>query len=119
MRSAVSVILALVLVLASTGATFADDNGPVKKLGRGLANAVTCPVGLFQGMKDVDDESGPIAAATWGVLTGVVNVVKRAVVGVYETVTFPVPAPAGYKPILTDPEFYFPRTADAFGDKQI
>jgi hypothetical protein len=31
----------------------------------------------------------------------------RAVVGVYEIATFPIPLPKGYGPILKDPEFFF------------
>ena len=31
---------------------------------------------------------------------------NRAVVGAYEVVTFPIPLPSDYEPILTDPEFF-------------
>ena len=33
------------------------------------------------------------------------DIVKRAVVGVYEIATFPIPLPKDYEPIITDPEF--------------
>jgi putative exosortase-associated protein (TIGR04073 family) len=81
--------------------------GPIEKLGRGVANVVTCPLELIKGMDDVKQESGLFAAVTWGILQGTFNIVKRAVVGVYEIVTFPVPLPKDYAPILTDPEFFW------------
>ena len=48
-----------------------------------------------------------MAASTWGVLKGIGMSCLRLGVGVYETVTFPIPAPKGYVPILKDPEFMF------------
>ncbi|MGB3114118.1 MAG: exosortase system-associated protein, TIGR04073 family [Candidatus Omnitrophota bacterium] len=79
---------------------------PIEKLGRGIANVLTCPFELSKGMGDADEEKGIFAAYTWGVLQGTVNIVKRAVVGVYEIVTFPIPLPKDYEPILTDPEYF-------------
>jgi putative exosortase-associated protein (TIGR04073 family) len=81
-------------------------NGPVKKLGRGVANVVTSPFELPKGMGDAKAETGVFAGLTWGIVQGTVNVVKRAVVGVYEIATFPVPLPKDYEPILEDPEFF-------------
>ncbi len=80
--------------------------GPIKKLGRGVSNLVTCPLEFTKGIGDAKDERGIFAAMTWGVLQGTFNIVKRAMVGVYEIVTFPIPLPRDYKPILTDPEFF-------------
>lgn len=96
------VIVGLVLALASP--LYAND--PMRKLGRGITNVVSAPYGLVKGIGDAADEKGIVAAATWGVFRGVVNVVKRTVVGVYEVATFPLPIPAGYKPILENPEFF-------------
>ena len=117
MRKTVAIIVVAIMIISFAGSACADENnGPMKKLGRGLANMLTCPLGLIQGIKDTNLESGPMAAFTWGVLVGTVNVVKRVAVGAYETVTFPIPVPEGYKPILTDPEFYFQSETDIFGD---
>ena len=39
---------------------------------------------------------------TTGVIKGIVGIVVRELVGVYEIVTFPIPVSAGYRPILDD-----------------
>ena len=80
---------------------------PLKKLGRGVCNAVTFPFEIPNQIQRTNNTDGPMAAYTWGVLKGVGMTALRAVVGVYEIVTFPFPFPEGYKPILTDPEFIF------------
>ena len=82
----------------------------VRKLGRGITNvafgALEFPVTWYR----VNFEEGGLAACTYGILLGVVNVVIREVVGVVEIVTFPAPLPGcsdipdcpawGYGPIL-------------------
>ncbi|HPS20311.1 MAG TPA: exosortase system-associated protein, TIGR04073 family [Candidatus Omnitrophota bacterium] len=99
--------LVMIAVMVSSVA-FATEvtNGPVKKLGRGVSNIGTCFLEIPDGMMKANDEGGPMAGCTWGLFQGVIGTVKRAVVGVYETVTFPIPAPANYAPILKDPEFF-------------
>lgn len=99
------IIAAFGIMLCSV--SFAEtENGPISKLGRGVANIITSPLGIFQGIGDVSDEKGAAAGMTWGVVQGLVNFGKRLTVGAYETVTFPVPIPANYEPILDDPEFF-------------
>ena len=99
---ALSIIIGLLFLSASSAYAL----GPVEKLGRGLANVATSPFEVTKGMGDVSAEKGPFAGLTWGLLEGTVNLVKRAVVGVYEIGTFPVPFPKDYEPILEDPEFF-------------
>lgn len=97
-------ILAISLVLASPaycGDTF------YKKLGRGLCNIIMCPFEIPEQMSRVNSSDGPMAGLTWGLVKGVAMTGVRAVVGVYETVTFPIPLPKDYAPILKDPEFFF------------
>ena len=77
----------------------------LKKLGRGLANCLTFPIEIPSQIAKTNNCEGPMAAVTYGVVKGVVMGVFRAVVGAYEVVTFPLPLPEGYKPILTDPEY--------------
>jgi putative exosortase-associated protein (TIGR04073 family) len=101
-----TMILTAAAVLAlSLGVPASADNA-VDKLGRGLANVLTSPIEVVQGMSDVNEEHGMIAGATIGTLQGVVNLVKRAGVGLFEIVTFPIPIPGDYGPILTEPEFF-------------
>ena len=108
------VALIIIISLGFCGASHAvvetvekATDGPIEKLGRGVANVATCPLELIKGMDDAKQESGLFAAVTWGILQGTFNIVKRAVVGVYEVVTFPIPLPRDYAPILTDPEFFW------------
>ena len=99
------VVLTVILVSSVlTRSAYCDD--ALKKLGRGLANCITFPFELIEQVKRVNLSDGPMAACTWGILKGVGMTGVRAVVGVYEVVTFPVPLPRAYKPILTDPEFF-------------
>lgn len=98
------IIPVLLVVLLISSVAFAD--GPIKKLGRGLANVITCPLEILKGISDANTENGPIAAVTFGLLKGIFNTGVRAVIGVYEVVTFPIPLPRDYSPILTDPEFF-------------
>jgi putative exosortase-associated protein (TIGR04073 family) len=77
-----------------------------RKLGRGLANMVTFPLELLNQVSRTNISDGPMAAVTWGLVKGVGMTGFRALVGVYETVTFPFPCPKDYKPILTEPEFF-------------
>ena len=100
-----SFLILAILVMLLMASTVCAEDGPVQKLGRGIANVVTSPFELTKGMGDVKEESGIFAGLTWGILQGTVNVVKRAVVGVCEIATFPLPLPKDYKPILDDPEF--------------
>jgi putative exosortase-associated protein (TIGR04073 family) len=67
---------------------------------------VTFPLEIPNQISKTNITDGPMAAFTWGIIKGVGMTAFRALVGVYETVSFPVPCPAGYEPILTDPEFF-------------
>jgi putative exosortase-associated protein (TIGR04073 family) len=108
------IVFGLILSVTAAGADVVTDtvaasdeiaSGPLKKLGRGIANMGTCPLELLKGMEAAKQENGWFAAVTWGILQGTFNTAKRLVVGAYEVITFPIPLPEDYKPILTDPEF--------------
>ena len=79
----------------------------LQKLGRGLCNSITFPMEIPLQIGNTNVSDGPFAALTWGVLKGIGMTALRAAVGVYEVVTFPLPCPADYKPILTKPEYMF------------
>ena len=78
---------------------------PLKKLGRGLSNCLTFVIEVPNQISKTNNCEGPAAAATVGLVKGVVMAAFRAVVGAYEVATFPFPLPECYKPILTDPEY--------------
>ena len=103
-----TVLIALILFLLTIAFTvpgYCDD--PMKKLGRGLCNTFTFPFEFFLQVSRVNETDGPMAASTWGVLKGISMSFIRLSVGLYETVTFPIPEPKDYAPILKDPEFMF------------
>ena len=78
--------------------------GVGKKLGRGIANTAFGWLEIPKGIEKVGDENNFLAAITWGTLYGTGNAVVRTLAGVYEIVTFPVPAPSNFEP-LVKPEF--------------
>ena len=92
---------------ASPAISTSDTGNPLRKLGRGVCNVVTFPFEIPYRIGQTNRTDGPFAAMTYGVVKGVVMTGLRAVVGVYEVISFPFPLPEGYKPILADPEFFF------------
>ncbi len=78
--------------------------GVGQKLGRGLGNVALGWLEIPKGIEDVGDEKNFIAGITLGPLQGLGKALVRTAAGVYETVTFPIPAPANFKP-LVKPDF--------------
>lgn len=97
-------LVLFVTIILSSAAVYADN--AVDKLGRGTANVITSPFELPSTMGQAAEENGPFAGFTIGAFKGTANFVKRAVVGVYEMATFPLPLPKNYAPILTEPEYF-------------
>jgi len=75
----------------------------MRKAGRGLAG-MTCSFLEVPGNMVVEGRNTGAGGAALGFAKGCGMIVPRVLVGVYEFVTCPVPAPAGFRPIL-DPEF--------------
>ncbi len=98
------IFVTILAILFLSGTAYADN--ALKKLGRGIANVLTCPFEIIHRIGEANEESGPLAAFTWGVLDGLWRTGVRGVVGVYEVATFPLPWPGAYGPIVDDPEFF-------------
>ena len=98
-------LIVFLLVAAFAVPGYCDD--PIKKLGRGLSNLCTFPLEILLQISKVNNSDGPMAAGTWGVLNGLGMSGLRLLAGVYEVVTFPVPVPKDYLPLMRDPEFIF------------
>ena len=79
-----------------------EGYGPADKLGRGLANMVTGVLALPGSIAEGAHENGASGAAV-GLGKGIARTIARELAGVYEFVTFPLPAPRGYRPILDPP----------------
>ncbi|MGA2220844.1 MAG: exosortase system-associated protein, TIGR04073 family [Verrucomicrobiia bacterium] len=95
-------------VLAARAETSIDQkpsgHNALRKLGRGCSNLLFGVVEMPNQVTKVTSDKGGAAGVTYGIGKGLVRWFGREVVGVYEIVTFPVPFPHGYKPVMT-PEF--------------
>jgi putative exosortase-associated protein (TIGR04073 family) len=83
------------------------------KLGRGLANLFTGVVEIPKNISREWRKSDPATGIIVGGVKGVGWAATRTAVGAFETVTFPVPAPPNYEPIM-QPEFPLP---DVWGEQ--
>lgn len=93
------------LASAKEGAMTYTD-GALRKLGRGLANVVTCPAELIRTPELTGRKDGYVAALSVGILKGAFRTLLRGVTGVFEVVTFPVEIPKDFAPIV-QPEFVY------------
>jgi len=98
----------LFILSMAVPSAYCDD--ALKKLGRGLCNCLTFPLEIIEQVKRTNLSDGPLAGCTYGLLKGIGMMGVRAMVGVYEVATFPVPLPKNYEPILKDPEFFSEET---------
>jgi putative exosortase-associated protein (TIGR04073 family) len=80
-----------------------NDQGPTRKLGRGLSNLVFGIAELPVQITTVNTMEGNSAAAGYGVVRGVGRSVMRIGAGLFEILTFPAPVVRGsYYPVLPD-----------------
>ena len=97
-------LLAFSLPLMAAEAEIQGEGTPQRKLQRGFLNIALCPIEISHELsKEVRNDTVP---PSWiaGLCRGSIYAVGRALVGVYEIVTFAIPLPAHYKPVLS-PEF--------------
>ena len=80
--------------------------GALGKLARGVVNAVTGWVEVPKRIRQTSQTSGTAAGFTWGLLRGLGYGFIRTVGGIYETATFPFPAPPDYRPVI-QPDYVF------------
>ena len=103
-----SLLCALLWVGTLAGQAARDDvpkgHNAVRKLGRGFSNLLFGVVEVPNQINKTSSELGGAAGVTYGVGKGFVRWISRELVGVYEIVTFPVPLPKGYQPVMK-PEF--------------
>jgi len=98
----ICVIVLMIVNIASAG--YAQDMG--KKIYRGVVNTLTGWVELPKNMYMTSVDDNPLSSIGIGVVNGIKWMIVRTAVGVYETLTFPIPVPKGYAPIM-QPEFAF------------
>ncbi len=100
-----SVMFVLLTVAASLQAAEIENEGtPQRKLQRGFLNVALSPLEISNEL--AKEKKNDVFPPSWitGAGRGVAFMMGRALVGVYELVTFPVPYPANYKAVLS-PEF--------------
>ena len=101
---AILVLLAFSLPLMAAEVEIQGEGTPQRKLQRGFLNVALSPIEISNELsKEVRNDTFP---PSWvaGLGRGSIYAVGRALVGIYEMVTFPLPYPANYKPVL-QPEF--------------
>jgi putative exosortase-associated protein (TIGR04073 family) len=96
--------LLLAVLLVSAFTSIADAQSAGRKFGRSLAALTTPFLEVPGNMVAETQRRGAAEGIPVGFAIGCGMIVPRVLVGVYEFVTAPFPAPAGYKPIL-HPEF--------------
>jgi putative exosortase-associated protein (TIGR04073 family) len=97
-------LLAFALPLMAAEAEIQGGGTPLRKLQRGFLNVALCPFEISNELsKEVRNDTLP---PSWvaGLGRGSFYAVGRALTGVYEMLTFPLPLPANYKPVI-QPEF--------------
>ena len=96
----VCVVALMILNIASV--SYAQDMG--KKLSRGAVNIATGWIELPKNVYDIATEHDFASGLILGLPKGCLMTIVRTGIGVYDTLTFPLSIPKGYKPLL-EPEF--------------
>jgi putative exosortase-associated protein (TIGR04073 family) len=94
----------LVASLLAPASAFAAQYNAARKFGRGLAGMTCGFLELPGNIVQTTRKQGFGYGLTIGTAKGLGMIVARELVGVYEFVSAPFPAPPGYKPILS-PEY--------------
>lgn len=107
-RPWIAVGMALVFLIGSAvGPAWAEqDTGRLvmTKLFRGMVNAVTGWMEIPKQMIQTSEKEGLGVGLSWGFIKGIGWAVGRSVAGSYEIVTFPLPVPENYRPVM-QPEY--------------
>ncbi len=104
MAKGIIICLAILMVLNIAALSYAQDAG--RKIYRGVANIITGWIELPKNIYDTSVEDNILSGLTIGLFKGLGMTIVRTGAGIYETLTFPLPIPEGYAPVL-EPEFVF------------
>lgn len=82
----------------------AADQGPTRKLGRGLGNIAFGSTEIITSMTEVNYAEGNSAAWSYGLVRGIGRTLARLGYGIYEVLLFPFPTQKGgyYPPYRSD-----------------
>src|SRR5262245_43127067 len=81
-------VAAFVLSLCAPAQAYHQN--PQRKFGRGMANALFGWTEIPRQIHHVNEDEGPAAAVTFGLVKGLTEGIGRTFVGIYEMVTFPI-----------------------------
>ncbi|PIQ82729.1 MAG: hypothetical protein COV76_02075 [Candidatus Omnitrophica bacterium CG11_big_fil_rev_8_21_14_0_20_64_10] len=101
--------VALVLAVGAIGLArpaHAEETGAlvVTKLFRGIANTATGWMEIPKQISVTWQEEGPGVGSSWGLVKGIGMALARTASGVFEIITFPLPIPDDYQPLM-QPEY--------------
>jgi len=91
--------LIFTLMFAGSRPAFADEN-PVTKFSRGIVNIVTSPLEFVIQYMELEEDHNTAVALVGSLFNGVLFTAARIVGGAYEVVTFAVPIPGDYMPLM-------------------
>ena len=115
-----TMVTVLVGILATPTLSQAFEHTAARNAGRGLAAMTTGFLEVPGNMVAATREQGPAMGLPLGFVIGLGKLVVRELVGVYEFVSAPFEAPAGFQPII-DPEYpwdYFQKGGASSNDKR-
>ena len=106
MKKAIAVLLILVVIIFNTVPGYCETPA-FRKFRRGFCNILTFHLEFMYQVEKEGAAGGNNKAMTTGIVKGISMSAMRLLAGAYEVLTFPLPLPPGYKPIMNDPEFYW------------
>lgn len=77
-----------------------ETGTPLRKLQRGVINIVLSPIEISHELHVEKRKNEYLPSWVTGLGRGTAYMVGRALSGVYDLVTFPIPVPAGYEPLV-------------------
>lgn len=105
MRVKIFLIFLIICGLLTIDYRLVYAGDPIEKLGRGVTNTATGWLEIFKEIKRYSEKSD-MAGYITGSFKGIFKAVGRTLVGVYDMVTFPLPLPRRYEPVI-EPEYVF------------
>ena len=100
LKRSLSLVMIILLAISLASAGYCDT--AIQKLGRGMSNVLGAPYELFLQPCRTNESNGMVSAIVVGIPKGVAMTAIRLGVGAYEVVTFLIPVPRCYGPVLND-----------------
>lgn len=102
MRKLLLIATALACISTLSFAAEMESSGPLRKLQRGFLNIAFSPMELTNELSVEKHENDDQMPPSWmtGTVRGVAFIAGRALAGVYDIATFPIPFPKEYGPIV-------------------